>query len=89
MSAIPSPQDQLASPLQDPTKGHLQVSANGPYSDPPSHSGSDVSLHRIKNVPGYTTPVFKGKEEQRAKVQANVASKVRVSLMTGMPKLWH
>jgi glutamate dehydrogenase len=83
MSAIPSPQDQLASPLQDPTKGHLQVPAtgNGPYSDPPSHSGSDASIHRIKNVPGYTTPVFKGKEEQRAKVQVNVAAKVRVSLI--------
>jgi glutamate dehydrogenase len=76
MSAIPP------SPLQDPTKGHLQVPANGPYSDPPSHSGSDVSLHRIKNLPGYTTPVFKGKEEQRAKVQENVAAKVRVSLIT-------
>ncbi|KAF8495712.1 NADH-dependent glutamate dehydrogenase [Russula emetica] len=75
MSAVPSPQGQTASPLQDPTKGHLQVPTNGPYSDPLSHSGSDVSLHRIKNLPGYTTPVFTGKEEQRAKVQENVASK--------------
>ena len=33
-------------------------------------------IHRLKNVPGYTTPVFKGKEEQRAKVQANIAAKV-------------
>jgi glutamate dehydrogenase len=81
MSTIPSPQGQPASPLQDPTKGHLQVPANGPYSNPASHSGSDVSLHRIKNLPGYTTPVFKGKEEQRAKVQENIASKVRVSLI--------
>ena len=32
--------------------------------------------NRVKNVPGYSTPVFKGKEEQRAKVQANIASKV-------------
>jgi hypothetical protein len=80
MSAIPSPQGQLASPLQDPTKGHLQVPPNGIYSNPQSHSGSDVSLHRIKNLPGYTTPVFKGKEGQRAKVQENVAAKVRVSL---------
>ncbi len=37
-------------------------------------------VHRLKNVPGYTTPVFKGKEEQRAKVQANVAAKVRTCL---------
>ena len=78
---FPSPQGQPASPLQDPTKGYLQMPTNGPYSDPASHSGSDVSLHRIKNLPGYTTPVFKGKEEQRAKVQENVAAKVRVSLM--------
>ncbi|KAH9831374.1 NAD-dependent glutamate dehydrogenase [Rhodofomes roseus] len=33
------------------------------------------STHRIKNVPGYTTPVFKGKEEQKAKVLANVTAK--------------
>jgi hypothetical protein len=33
-------------------------------------------LQRVKNLPGYTTPVFKGKEEQRAKVQADVALKV-------------
>ncbi|KAI0279618.1 NADH-dependent glutamate dehydrogenase [Russula aff. rugulosa BPL654] len=75
MSTIPPPQGQAASPLQDPTKGHLQVPANGPYSGSASHTGSDVSLHRIKNLPGYTTPVFKGKEEQRAKVQENVAAK--------------
>lgn len=87
-SAIPSPQGQSASPLQDPTKGHLQVHPNGPYCDPQSRSGSDVSLHRIKNVPGYTTPVFTGKEEQRAKVQENVAAKVRVSAIPlAMPKL--
>ncbi len=36
--------------------------------------------HRLKNVPGYSTPIFKGKEEQRAKVQANIASKVRFTL---------
>ena len=33
-------------------------------------------LHRVKNVPGYSTPVFKGKEEQRAQVQANIAKQV-------------
>ncbi|KAI0031181.1 NADH-dependent glutamate dehydrogenase [Vararia minispora EC-137] len=32
-------------------------------------------LQRVKNVPGYTTPIFKGKEEQRAKVQNAVATK--------------
>ena len=71
---VPSP-----SPLADPAKSHLQVPApgGGPYSSTSSsRSGSETSLHRIKNVPGYTTPVFKGKEEQRAKVQANIAAKV-------------
>ncbi|EPT00228.1 hypothetical protein FOMPIDRAFT_1023833 [Fomitopsis schrenkii] len=46
-----------------PTDGHLQV------------PGLLEATHRIKNVPGYTTPVFKGKEEQKAKVLANVTSK--------------
>ncbi|KAI0770618.1 NAD-dependent glutamate dehydrogenase [Fomes fomentarius] len=58
-----------------------------PTSQTPLHADSDASGHlqvpgqpveaiqRLKNVPGYTTPVFKGKEEQRAKVQANVAAK--------------
>ncbi|KAI0265566.1 NADH-dependent glutamate dehydrogenase [Gloeopeniophorella convolvens] len=67
------------SPLQNPAKGHLQVpggAGKGPYlSDEPARSGSDASLHRIKNLPGYTTPVFAGKEEQRAKVQNSVAAK--------------
>ncbi|OCH90429.1 NAD-dependent glutamate dehydrogenase [Obba rivulosa] len=53
--------------LADPTKQHLQVPGLHP-------SSSEQSVHRIKNVPGYTTPVFKGKEEQRAKVQATVAA---------------
>ena len=40
--------------------------------------GSDSSLHRVKNQPGYMTPVFKGKNEQRALVVNDVAQKVRV-----------
>lgn len=45
---------------------------------PGSQAGSrDPSTHRIKNLPGYTTPVFKGKEEQRALVETEVAAKVR------------
>ncbi|KAG2354643.1 NADH-dependent glutamate dehydrogenase [Suillus spraguei] len=40
-----------------------------------SRASSEASLQRVKNLPGYTTPVFKGKEEQRAKVQADVAAK--------------
>jgi glutamate dehydrogenase len=41
-----------------------------------SRASSEASLQRVKNLPGYTTPVFKGKEEQRAKVQADVSAKV-------------
>lgn len=55
-----------------PDNGHLKI----PGLRPGLSSGSETSLHRVKNVPGYTTPIFKGKEEQRAKVQANVAAKV-------------
>ncbi|KAI0299499.1 NAD-specific glutamate dehydrogenase [Russula brevipes] len=73
MSTMP-PEGQTPSPLQDPARSHLQPPGKGPYfSDPSSHSASDVSLHKVKNLPGYTTPVFTGKEEQRAKVQENVA----------------
>ncbi|KIM85567.1 hypothetical protein PILCRDRAFT_816763 [Piloderma croceum F 1598] len=60
--------------LAGPDKAHLQV--DGPYmSNSTSHTGSEASLHRVKNLPGYTTPVFKGKEEQRAKVQAELSAK--------------
>ncbi|KAL4080785.1 NADH-dependent glutamate dehydrogenase [Scleroderma citrinum] len=51
--------------------------SRGPYSTPngSSKAASEASLQRVQNLPGYTTPVFKGKEEQRAKVQAAVAAK--------------
>ncbi|ESK95661.1 nad-specific glutamate dehydrogenase [Moniliophthora roreri MCA 2997] len=38
-------------------------------------SAQAVLLHKVANQPGYTTPVFKGKESQRAKVQSLIASK--------------
>lgn len=41
-----------------------------------SAHGSEASLHRVKDQPGYNTPIFKGKEEQRALVEHAVASKV-------------
>lgn len=34
-------------------------------------------MQRVKNLPGYTTPVFEGKEKQRALVETEVAGKVR------------
>ncbi|KAH7913967.1 NADH-dependent glutamate dehydrogenase [Hygrophoropsis aurantiaca] len=70
-TATPSPRPG-ASVLLDPNMSHL----NGPYaSNGSSRTSSEASLQRVKNLPGYTTPVFKGKEEQRAKVQADVANK--------------
>jgi glutamate dehydrogenase len=41
-------------------------------------SGSETPSgpHLVKNLPGYTTPVFKGKDEQRALVEGDVAAKV-------------
>lgn len=57
-----------------PSTLHLN---NGPYGpNDASKTSSEVSLQRVKNLPGYTTPVFKGKQEQRAKVQATIAGKV-------------
>ncbi len=77
MSATPpNPTGQAPSANHDPSKNYLRVQGKGPYlSDPSSRVSSDASLHRIKNLPGYTTPEFKGKGEQRAKVQENVAAK--------------
>jgi hypothetical protein len=43
---------------------------------PSSANSSDTSLNRVQNLPGYTTPVFKGKEEQRALVELDVSAKV-------------
>ncbi|KAF4617888.1 hypothetical protein D9613_005743 [Agrocybe pediades] len=40
-----------------------------------SAASSETSLHRVKNLPGYNTPIFKGKEEQRALVEQEVAEK--------------
>lgn len=51
--------------------------SRGPYlANGSSKTASEASLQRVQNLPGYTTPVFKGKEEQRARVQAAVAAKV-------------
>ncbi|PPQ79211.1 LOW QUALITY PROTEIN: hypothetical protein CVT25_002817 [Psilocybe cyanescens] len=52
----------------------LSVPEHQLYAMNSAHS-SDSSLHRVKNMPGYTTPVFKGKEEQRALVEDDVAAK--------------
>lgn len=38
-----------------------------------------AQMAHVEKGPGYSTPVFKGKEEQRAKVQASVAAQVSTS----------
>ena len=47
----------------------------------PSKAPAHVNdSNRVQNLPGYTTPVFKGKEEQRALVEIDVAAKVLIAL---------
>ncbi|KIP04238.1 hypothetical protein PHLGIDRAFT_76237 [Phlebiopsis gigantea 11061_1 CR5-6] len=58
-----------------PSSGTPLTAAKALLSVPGQRPASgEPLLHRVKNVPGYSTPVFKGKEEQRAKVQASIAS---------------
>ena len=82
MSATsPHPVGHSPSPNLDPPRDHLQARGKGPYlSGTSSQGGSEASLLRVKNLPGYNTPVFKGKAEQHAKVQETVATKVSASI---------
>ena len=73
--------------LQDAARGdhhtlkivdHLETAFQS-AKDPGTANGGDLAVHRVKNLPGYTTPVFKGKDQQRAKVQADIMAKVRVA----------
>ncbi|KAG2102545.1 uncharacterized protein F5147DRAFT_776291 [Suillus discolor] len=41
-----------------------------------SGASTEKSFHRVRNLPGYTTPIFNGKDEQRAKVKVDVTAKV-------------
>ncbi|KAE9385967.1 hypothetical protein BT96DRAFT_1006532 [Gymnopus androsaceus JB14] len=54
-----------------------------------TRNNSDGLLNRVKNLPGYTTPVFTGKEEQRALVQQEVAAKVLLGLDLILIKINH
>lgn len=58
-----------------PAHSHLYVPGQRPATT--SRVGSESSMQRVKNLPGYTTPVFEGKEKQRALVETEVAAKVR------------
>ncbi|CAE7067294.1 unnamed protein product [Rhizoctonia solani] len=49
--------------LANPANTHLSVSSSG------------TSTPTVKNLPGYTTPVFTRKDEQRKEVEASVSSK--------------
>ncbi|KAF8645148.1 hypothetical protein AX16_007976 [Volvariella volvacea WC 439] len=51
--------------LAPPRPGHLGE----------SRTSSENSVQRVKNLPGYNTPIFKGKEQQRALVEQEVAAK--------------
>ncbi|CAA7258824.1 unnamed protein product [Cyclocybe aegerita] len=66
MSTPEPPQPQGAPSLSVPAQRLSAMSS--------AHS-SEASLHRVKNQPGYNTPIFKGKEEQRALVENDVAAK--------------
>lgn len=66
--------------LADPAHAHLSVPGQSPYtSGESSRASSDSSLHIVKNQPGYTTPVFKGKDAQRKQVESIVAAKVSIA----------
>lgn len=45
-----------------------------------SGASGEESLQRVRNLPGYTTPIFNGKDEQRAKVKVDVTTKVLLSV---------
>ena len=86
MSATsPHPVGHSPSPNLDPPRDHLQAPGKGPYlSGTSSQGGSEASLLRVKNLPGYNTPVFKGKAEQHAKVQETVAAKVSAGALSAL-----
>ncbi|KAF9533182.1 NAD-specific glutamate dehydrogenase [Crepidotus variabilis] len=57
------------------TPSELQVPVNQRLAALNSAHSSEASMGRVQNLPGYNTPIFKGKEEQRALVEADVAAK--------------
>lgn len=65
----------IMSAIENKSASHLGVPTQHLSKLNSAHS-SDLSLHRVQNHPGYNTPVFKGKEEQRALVEQAVAAKV-------------
>jgi glutamate dehydrogenase len=87
MSSPTEPASDDASHIDvNPVKiaGHLENALAGagtltPSTAPssPRANGGDPGVQRVKNLPGYTTPVFKGKDEQRIKVQNDLRAKVR------------
>jgi glutamate dehydrogenase len=52
------------------------VASSTDISAPRLGLNSKEPLNLVKNMPGYNTSVFHGKEEQRALVETEVASKV-------------
>jgi hypothetical protein len=69
-----------SAPAPSPAPGSasgLRVNGTAQSNDTPA---VPAAVQRVKNLPGYTTPVFKGKDEQRAKVKADLAAKVCIAL---------
>ncbi|QRV92303.1 glutamate dehydrogenase (NAD+) [Ceratobasidium sp. AG-Ba] len=62
----------MTSRTPNPTNAHLGVPSG---TSTPTRNTSDATLNKIKNLPGYTTPVFTRKDEQRKEVEASVAGK--------------
>lgn len=65
----------MSTPTSSTPDAQASLRVPGIYTAAANKTGSDSSLHVIKNVPGYKTPVFPAKEEQRLKVYENVTQK--------------
>jgi glutamate dehydrogenase len=71
-----------SSPLVLRINGHAQIKKS---SAPSSATSSELNLLRVKNTPGYITPEFTGKREQRETVEAEVTAKVCLILFFVVP----
>ncbi|KAG8907902.1 NAD-dependent glutamate dehydrogenase [Tulasnella sp. 403] len=54
--------------------GLSPAAANRPPSGTAPRSGAETPSHIIKNVPGYKTPIFSGKDQQQKQTEGKVAS---------------
>src|SRR5688572_8452954 len=73
----------MATTPSDPTRSVLSAASR--KLGVPGASSSDT--HLVKDAPGYTTPIFKGKEEQRVNVERDIIAKVRSFSLSKPPSL--